>query len=49
MHYQKTPFSETKIIHCISGEIYDVAIDLRKNLQHIQRALHISFVKAMEK
>ena len=30
MHYQKTPFSETKIIHCISGEIYDVAIDLRK-------------------
>jgi len=30
MHYQKPPFSETKLIRCIQGSIYDVAIDLRK-------------------
>ncbi len=31
MHYQKPPFGETKLIRCISGEVYDVAVDLRKN------------------
>jgi len=30
MHYQISPFSETKIVHCLSGKIYDVVIDLRK-------------------
>lgn len=31
MHYQKSPFQETKFIRCISGSIYDVVIDLRKD------------------
>ena len=30
MHYQKPPASETKIIICLKGEIFDVAIDIRK-------------------
>lgn len=30
MHYQHTPHSEIKLIRCISGTIYDVAIDLRR-------------------
>ena len=30
MHYQKPPFSETKLIRCIQGSVYDVAVDLRK-------------------
>ena len=31
LHYQKYPHQETKIIRCISGSIYDVIVDLRKN------------------
>jgi|TARA_B100000767_G_C19647783_1_gene485375 dTDP-4-dehydrorhamnose 3,5-epimerase len=31
LHYQKKPYEETKIVTCISGEVYDVAVDLRKN------------------
>jgi dTDP-4-dehydrorhamnose 3,5-epimerase len=31
LHYQIKPFSEKKIITCIKGEVYDVALDLRKN------------------
>lgn len=31
MHYQKSPFEETKVITCIAGKIYDVVVDLRKN------------------
>ena len=31
MHFQKKPFSENKLVTCISGKIYDVAIDLRPN------------------
>lgn len=29
MHYQATPFVETKIVRCIRGSLYDVIIDLR--------------------
>lgn len=29
MHYQISPYEETKLIRCISGSIYDVIIDLR--------------------
>jgi len=31
MHFQKPPKAEDKIVQCIQGAIYDVAIDLRKN------------------
>ena len=30
LHYQKFPYSETKIIQCISGKVFDVIVDLRK-------------------
>ncbi len=31
MHFQLPPYTETKLVRCISGSVYDVAIDLRKN------------------
>jgi dTDP-4-dehydrorhamnose 3,5-epimerase len=31
MHFQTPPYQETKIVRCISGDIYDVIIDLRDN------------------
>ncbi|HPR73716.1 MAG TPA: dTDP-4-dehydrorhamnose 3,5-epimerase [Bacteroidales bacterium] len=30
LHFQAEPFAETKLIRCIRGEIFDVAVDLRK-------------------
>jgi dTDP-4-dehydrorhamnose 3,5-epimerase len=30
MHYQNSPNAEIKMVRCIAGEIFDVAIDLRK-------------------
>jgi len=30
MHFQYPPHSESKIVTCIQGEVYDVAVDLRK-------------------
>jgi len=29
MHYQFSPYEETKIVSCIKGSIYDVVLDLR--------------------
>ncbi len=29
MHYQVTPYSETKLVRCTRGAIYDVILDLR--------------------
>ncbi len=31
MHYQNPPFAEIKIVRCLQGACYDVAIDLRKD------------------
>ena len=31
MHYQLPPFAETKLVSCIKGEIFDVAVDLRED------------------
>jgi dTDP-4-dehydrorhamnose 3,5-epimerase len=31
LHYQNPPYAEIKIIRCIVGEIFDVAVDLRKD------------------
>lgn len=31
MHYQLSPHIETKLVRCISGAVYDVVIDLRKD------------------
>lgn len=31
LHYQIPPLCETKIVQCIKGKIFDVAVDLREN------------------
>jgi dTDP-4-dehydrorhamnose 3,5-epimerase len=31
MHFQNTPHAEMKLVSCLQGEIWDVAVDLRKN------------------
>ena len=31
MHFQTTPFAETKFVSCLRGEVFDVAVDLRAN------------------
>jgi len=30
LHYQKTPHAELKIIRCLKGRVFDVAVDLRQ-------------------
>ena len=32
LHYQKEPHAQGKLVRCIQGTIWDVAVDLRKEL-----------------
>lgn len=29
LHYQEPPFAEVKMVSCLQGEVYDVAVDIR--------------------
>lgn len=31
MHYQYPPYAETKLVSCVRGEIYDAAVDIRRD------------------
>lgn len=31
LHYQRSPYSEMKLVSCIRGELFDVAVDLRND------------------
>ena len=31
LHYQKPPYAEMKLIRCLKGRVFDVAVDLRYN------------------
>jgi dTDP-4-dehydrorhamnose 3,5-epimerase len=31
MHYQEPPHGEIKLVRCISGKVYDVIVDIRRN------------------
>lgn len=33
LHFQNPPYSESKIVRCIRGKVFDVLIDLRKDSQ----------------
>ncbi|WP_285404500.1 dTDP-4-dehydrorhamnose 3,5-epimerase family protein [Luteibacter sp. ME-Dv--P-043b] len=30
MHFQRQPYAEVKLVHCIRGSVFDVAVDLRE-------------------
>lgn len=31
LHFQYPPYAETKLVSCLRGEVYDVAVDIRKD------------------
>jgi len=37
MHYQHTPHAEMKMVHCLKGRVWDVAVDLQKDLPSFLR------------
>lgn len=37
LHYQLEPESQAKIINCIEGKIYDVAVDIRRDSPYFKR------------
>lgn len=45
LHYQVKPFQEDKIVFCIKGSVYDVALDLRKHSKTYNKYFSIKLKK----
>ena len=41
LHFQREPYAQAKIVRCVRGEIYDVAVDLRKDSPNFGRYVGI--------
>lgn len=41
LHYQANPYSQAKLVRCIRGRIYDVAVDLRKESETYKKYVKV--------
>ena len=48
LHYQSDPFSENKVIECLSGKVFDVIVDVRKDSSTYGRHLAIELGPSAE-
>jgi dTDP-4-dehydrorhamnose 3,5-epimerase len=46
MHFQSSPFAETKLVRCTMGAIYDVVIDLRPQSPTFRQGVNITLTAA---
>ncbi len=42
LHYQTYPYSENKVVQCISGKVFDVIVDLREESKSFRKHLEVS-------
>lgn len=49
LHFQVEPFTETKLIRCIRGSIFDVAVDVRKNSSTFGRWIGLELTEENKK
>ena len=42
LHYQTYPHSENKVVHCVSGKVLDVIVDLREKSETFREHLEVS-------
>ncbi|MEY7428321.1 dTDP-4-dehydrorhamnose 3,5-epimerase, partial [Citrobacter freundii] len=42
LHFQRAPYAQGKLVRCVSGEVYDVAVDIRKNSKTFGRWVGIT-------
>ncbi len=41
LHYQREPFSESKVVECVSGKVFDVIVDLREGSSTCRKILEV--------
>lgn len=41
LHYQANPYSQAKLVRCVRGKIYDIAVDLRKESETYKKYVKV--------
>jgi dTDP-4-dehydrorhamnose 3,5-epimerase len=42
LHFQRSPFSENKLVECVSGKVFDVIVDLREESKTYRQHLGLN-------
>ena len=49
LHYQEEPYAQAKLVRCIKGRIYDVAVDIRKNSETFGKYIKVELSEENKK
>ena len=49
LHFQAAPHAECKLVQCVRGRIFDVAVDLRRNSQSYRRWFGIELAPELQR
>jgi len=49
LHFQREPYAQSKLIRCIKGKIFDVAVDIRKDSKYYGQHISIELTEENKK
>ena len=47
LHFQRPPFTQSKLVRCVKGAVLDVAVDIRKNMTRMSPVIQNKYFERL--